>query len=366
MSEWAIFSWRTRRQSTVRHDEARQREATRRREAYLDRIRETTSRYRTRYTEVLDDLINQGLEKYLPEEFATIRSRLTELDRLLATDPEAARTLSMELAPLISNMPRRARAARQESERQQREQERLMREMERLQAEQRRQATAELAQFIQRCIAQVKDPIELDFAFDDLQSLRTQYGQQSVSPEELPRVKEEIRQKLGDILARAGQRAAEWKQAKARQIKEESRLEAHELQPEDSRQESMTSDVDKPIYDEESRREVVRAIVESLTQEGFVVETPQRMHDSDEVLIRARKPSGSEARFGVSLDGKMFYKFENYEGTECQKDIGKVLPLLEQVYGISLSDKRVLWQNPDRISKTARPIDVNARRSTGG
>jgi hypothetical protein len=43
-----------------------------------------------------------------------------------------------------------------------------------------------------------------------------------------------------------------------------------------------------------------------------------------------------------------------YEGATCKKDIDSFLPKLEQVYGIKLSNERVIWENPDKISKDAR------------
>jgi len=50
----------------------------------------------------------------------------------------------------------------------------------------------------------------------------------------------------------------------------------------------------------------------------------------------------------------MEYSFEKYEGATCKKDIDSFLPKLEQVYGIKLSNERVIWENPDKISKDAR------------
>ena len=56
----------------------------------------------------------------------------------------------------------------------------------------------------------------------------------------------------------------------------------------------------------------------------------------------------------------MIYKFDHYEGMQCKDDIDKVLPLLRDIYGVDLSEERVLWQNPERISKSAKPLEDDA------
>ena len=38
----------------------------------------------------------------------------------------------------------------------------------------------------------------------------------------------------------------------------------------------------------------------------------------------------------------------------CLKDINSFETDLEDIYGFKLSDKRVLWENPDRIKKGSR------------
>ena len=49
------------------------------------------------------------------------------------------------------------------------------------------------------------------------------------------------------------------------------------------------------------------------------------------------------------------YKFDRYQGSACKKDIATVLPRLQSVYGIQLSNDRVLWENPDDMDADARP-----------
>ena len=46
----------------------------------------------------------------------------------------------------------------------------------------------------------------------------------------------------------------------------------------------------------------------------------------------------------------------------CLKDIEKFNVDLEKVYSIKLSDERVLWENPDKLSMDANTLPNNERR----
>lgn len=392
MSELGIFEWIFGGPSQDRRRDRHAEEA--RRAQYLERVRETTSRYRDRYVETYEDLLAQGLDQYLPQEFAWVEEQLDELDELLQTDPLAARDLSFELAPIISRLPARARQARREYEGERRRQE------ERL-AKLRAEATSELGRYLEEALAQITDPVEQDFVLEDLQALRDEFAQRSVLPEELPAVQHEISERIRLLREKGARQAQEWRDAKARQIESEARrklldfysaeLARHpnqvEAQQKRERLENLykfaeaqglsleefqarlvaeTEDAEPAPRGEEARRQVVRAIMESLTRSGFIVDQPRLLRETDEVLIRAKKPAGAEANFSVRLNGTMIYKFDHYEGMKCKDDIDKVLPLLEQIYGIRLSDARVLWRNPDRLSKSARPLDGNQRRESHG
>lgn len=64
----------------------------------------------------------------------------------------------------------------------------------------------------------------------------------------------------------------------------------------------------------------------------------------------------------MDLCGKIAYKFDNYQGMTCLKDIEKFNVELEQVYSVKLSDERVLWENPDRLSMDANNLPNNVGR----
>ena len=118
---------------------------------------------------------------------------------------------------------------------------------------------------------------------------------------------------------------------------------------------------EKIVEDETLRRETLKAIIESLQLVGFVVESPVLVDGV--VELAARRPSGEECVFYVDLKGGMEYHFDHYDGSACKKDIDQILPRLQDVYGIKLSDERVLWSNPDRISREARQQERPESRS---
>lgn len=362
-------------------------EAQRRRQAYLDRIQGNVERFRDRYERQLEDLTSQGLEQYASSEFAVIRQNLRSLNSLAHSDPESARELSFEIGGQISQLPGMARSARREFEGRERQRRKEI-------AEVRRQATSDLAKFLIELMGNIQDPIVLDFAYDDLRGIQAEYGERVVDADQLQGIKSTIEARVSAILDDSRVKADQWRSdRKAETQREASQAlislckeqaaedlksnpgalgsmmtslnglaaalgEGAKLEDVRSQVAEASSALDQAVADEDCRRTVVRSIMESLEKTGFVVSKPKRHSgESDEVVIRARKPSGHEASFRVQADGSMIYKFDHYEGMECKTDIDKVLPLLQDVYGIDLSDERVLWQNPDKISKSARPMD---------
>lgn len=369
-----------------------------RRREYLERVRDTTSRYLVRYQSLLADLVNQDLEEFMPAEFDSVRSRLLRIESLLSSDPERARQLSMEVGAEISSLPAIARTAKREFEVHER-----LRQQELSQL--RQQARTELTQFLHEQIALFTDPVERDFAFDHLKAMHKDFSGRIVQPGELANIQAEIRSRVETIRSNASKQATEWKASKAREVKKEAQqtlislcsqeiendIEKHpkaltsvldslqtlreRLSEEQEAPESEIQHIldhamkaaDQAIVDENCRRATVRAVLAALKQSGFVTAQPQRLvGDSDEVVISARKPAGAEAMFRITVDGELSYKFEHYEGMTCKADIDKILPILQDVYGISLSHKRVLWQNPDRLSKSAKPIDEGSQENRSG
>lgn len=382
MSEWATSKWELRAQM--------------KRQAYLDRIQENTANFRKRYETKLDDLVSQGLEKYMPWEFADVRRDLNRLNKLISSDPESARDLSFQIGQELSRLPAMARAARNEFEARERQRRKELEEM-------RKQAATELSRFIHDAISDIKDPIEMDFAFDDIRAIEADYQGRKIEPGDLDDLKTSIQRRVSEFRKSAQTRAETWKKERAALTAKEasttlvsiyqeqantevarnpkvlqdmlSDLEAikqlaeRAVDPEEIRTkvEEAAKKADKSVADENCRRMVVRSIMDSLEKSGFVVSKPKRSAgEIDEVVILARKPAGAEASFKVSSDGNLIYKFDRYEGLKCKNDLDTVLHLLKDVYGVDLSEERILWQNPDRISKSAKPLEGDIRGRENG
>ena len=100
-----------------------------------------------------------------------------------------------------------------------------------------------------------------------------------------------------------------------------------------------------------------RVLLTGLTVTPADSQTFSFAYDSEDiVVIQARRPSGNQAKFKIELDGKVRYEFDNYRGQSCKEDMVKVLPRLSEVYGVDLSDERVIWSNPDDEDQEMKPI----------
>jgi chromosome segregation ATPase len=381
MSEYAEFTYDVRAE-------------TRRRERE-NRIRDTTHSFLSRYEGIVADLERQGLHEYGGAGFADAKRALTRVRSLLASDPEAARDLNMQIGSQIGALPAYARAARREAE----QQERLRQEQ---RAQMQQEATTEVGRIITASLQSFTDPVERDFAFDELRALQSEFEAQRIAPEKLAAIRSQIERRVETIRTASRKRADEWKNATKAAVEVDARrslLDAHREQVRSdmaaapkaataalaeldklaasiesvssadfqSRLAKAMAAADDAVVDENCRRDTVRAVMESLTGAGFVVEKPIRSQgDSDEVVIRARKPAGSDAVFKVTNEGGFSYKFDNYEGMGCKADIDRILPQLQEIYGISLKDQRVLWTNPDRHKGTAKPIEDELRGQQRG
>ena len=126
----------------------------------------------------------------------------------------------------------------------------------------------------------------------------------------------------------------------------------------------LENEVDETLISEETRREIVISIIKQLKKQEFTVEKPQLVQTDGKnyVKIVAKQPSGKRAICNVDLRGKIAYKFDNYVGMTCLKDIEKFNVDLEKVYSIKLSDERVLWENPDKLSMDANTLPTNEGR----
>ncbi len=288
------------------HQEYLERQARREanKKAYFDRLTDNVLRFRTQYENTLNDIKRQGLDVYIRHEFDTISQQIQQLDLLLSRDEaEDARDLSLQIGQSIHGLIRLARE----------EKRRIERKEEQLSLERKRKQEAEIQrQARQEFIEQMKRNLEADSQSN-------------------PEAVQEAVQKLDSL-----------------------KEEVESMSNSDLQEQlvAQSDKVDGEIADETVRREVIKAIYQSLKKTGFIVSTPQLT--GDVVLLRAQKPAGQQAEFTVKLDGGLTFKFDNYEGSKCRKDIDEITALLDQCYGIKLSNRKVSWTNPDRIQKGSK------------
>ena len=378
-----------------RADEYRyQIERQRKQELDRQRVRYTTRPFVERYRSVLNDVASQGLDAAVAAEFRELSAELRRMEALLDTDPFAARDMSRSLGGRFHGLPRLAREqyrSRQEAERAAAE---TFRKTQQAEAERQLQLKAELEAAWRAGLSGWSTPVALNAAIGELQQLRERLlgnTANDMSPAEVLVALRGVQQRYEADAERQLQAAKDRGQREA--VVDALTLQREQLEQDASKDGSersvklrealahatglapaeqaevlnqLAQEQDEAAVDESQRREVVSAVYQSLQQAGFVVDGPEHLvsQGQDEVLIRARRPAGAQADFRVNLSGHLSYKFHQYKGKTCERDVTPVMATLQDAYGISLSDKRVIWVNPDDQDQDARPYpDATQERS---
>jgi hypothetical protein len=360
-------------------------ERQRKQELNRQRVLETTRPFLERYRSIINDVVSQELHMVVPAEFHELSAELRRMEVLLESDPFAARELSRSLGERFHGLPRFAR--KQYRMRQDAEQAaaQAFSKAQQAEAERQQECKAELEAAWREGLSDWSTPVALNAALGELQQLREQLLGNTINnmtPAQLLAALHEVQQRyeadaerqlqemknrvqceaVTDALAlqreqleqeankNDGERAAKLREALAK---------ATGLVPSEQAEvlTKLAQEQDEIAVDESLRREVVQAVYLSLQQEGFIVDGPEHFvsQGQNEVLIRARRPAGAQADFRVNLSGHLSYKFHQYKGKTCEKDVTPVLATLQDAYGISLSDKRVIWVNPEDQDQDARP-----------
>jgi len=337
------------------------------------RVEEFYQRYRDQY----EEMERKHYSAYIPDEMRQLESDLRHIRELMVSDPLEAREISFQVGSYIWEMHALGRAAISQFERG----ERMRQEAERERRQERQNA------LMQQYYEQVGaiSPAAVHFAQAELEGIRSAIRSGSVAAGEL-------QQRLSSAISAAEEKAAKWKQEKLAAGKREaaaSRLEEMEnsidrLTVEDRKRadelierirrmkediragkvdaqaarqeiESVETSVDDVLVTEETRRQTVRAFIKLLRQQDFTVGKPVLVKEGSESYVKftAQRPSGQRAVCRFDSHGKVCYKFDRYEGMSCLKDIKTVQADLERIYSVKLSDERVLWENPDRLTKDA-------------
>ena len=363
-------------------------EAERRRQIYLNRIAATTEEFYRRYEQQYKEMLSHGLSAYIPSEMSRLESDLARIRDLLVSDPESARDISFEIGSYIRSMSSLATEAREEFDRSER-----MR-VATLRAE-REQQQSELMNEYFKILQTITNPIVVNYSISKMQELRKDIENGKLFSST------ELKEISASIISEAEKKASDWKENTvkkhyqknvAQAINEaESRLKSEKIENQEKTQEflnkinklrsalengvidsntiekkvvELENEVDETLISEETRREIVISIIKQLQKQEFTVEKPQLVQTDGKnyVKIVAKQPSGKRAICNVDLCGKIAYKFDNYAGMTCLKDIEKFNVDLEKVYSIKLSDERVLWENPDKLSMDANTLPTNEGR----
>lgn len=352
------------RQYQLRQEQEIRRQQQKIREAEIQTL---TNSYLQQYEQRLQNLEQQGLAQFVSQSIAHIRNEIARVRTMNAYD---GRNASFDIQRSINALWGEAMEARRIHEEHQRLlAEEAKREAERLQAEKeqawqdasrwenklaRNLAFKELATLKKQALSEGWDIAQIQAT---LAKLQHQYEQQAQT------ISQQNKQE------QAQQVIAEQKQILQKQIEtanlpqsESERLKA-QLNTSDSNTLSQIANEihqaeDMALENEAVRKEMVKAVYQSLKQAGFTVLNPIKQGEGADsvVVVQASRPQGNQAKFRVKLDGSVRYEFDNYKGQHCKEDMAKVLPKLSEIYGVDLSDERVIWENPDDEHAEAKPI----------
>lgn len=377
-------------------------EAQMRRKMYLDRIRVVTEGYATRNRERLESLVAQGLDTFVAEDYRKCRASLDRVEWLLSRDPEQARDENIRLSALMHSLGGRAIENRRASLAAEREaalaavdaerdaaRERLAaeRDAQADRASREQAARDDLLDMIRKARQSLPGAVERDLCQADLMALSHEIELLRFDLDELEQVRLDLKGRIASVTANAQSKAEALKLAEQRD-EERSEMSAVledalavysrlsddlaqsmirnlqssladkrvTMQSLDDSLATIRQDADDRALREAARRHVVGGLLRELRNAGFIVSEPKlEGGEASAVVIKAQRPSGAQAAFRVNLDG-MTYKFDHYQGQACLDDADKVMPRLQDIYGIELEEERISWRNPDMIGKSEKRL----------
>ena len=349
-------------------------------ELFRARVSSKTREFYMRYQDQYNDMCSQGYRDYIPEEMSRLAQDLDNIGRFLSSDPAVARQVSQEVGRYIHSLwglGREARQVFQESAR-----------VARLEAKRKKEAAQNAAMSRYYDVIAGLDSIVANFAASALNEIKSAISSGSVT------TVQDVEEKLQPIIERAHVDAANWKEKKKQEQARQTVIEQIEEQKASVKAEkfednakakklldkleelkehanagnisvkeiqeqiqSVTEETDEVLVGEEVRRETVKAVYKWFNAHDFTLSKPKLIDGA--VVITAQRPSGNKAQFKLTLDNKMWYRLDGYEGQSCLKDISSAKSDWESVYGIHLSDEVVTWQNPDRILRRQGQTESN-------
>lgn len=356
-------------------------EAERRRQINEARVAATTSQYLNTYHDMLAEFQNQGFDNYIPAEMDRLRRDLQVADMQLMVDSFQARETSMEIQAYIYNMRAMARTARIQQEQAEREQRRL--EEEALKAQKTETMNAYYS-----AIKQVKDAAVQNAARMDFAALREKIIAGSVTS------REQVESAMVTILAQAEAQATAFKQkaieeaqregieaqiAEAKKRVEESDMDVTEskkiiksldevlgrsktvsVQEIQKDLDNIDNQVLQQKVSEDELREAAKSVCNLLRSKGFTIPAGGVKRGDTEnekrILVCGLQSNGHKAMCILSDKGTLQRSFNGYEGSSCLNDMQSFDDDLQKAYSFNLSNKRTIWENPDKIRKGEKPM----------
>jgi len=133
--------------------------------------------------------------------------------------------------------------------------------------------------------------------------------------------------------------------------------------------EAAVQEASEASFDESVRKEVVRGLLATLKQKGFVVKGPALTANDNAggtVTLEGKMPSGKQCRFEIHLDGQVEFDMDGYEGRSCGKELEQIQNILQEQFGVTLESQQMNWKNPDKIAKGASQLPRNQSHDISG
>ena len=366
-------------------------ERRRRQALAIKKAAETAEMLLRRYQSKHETMVGKGYKAYIPDEVARLERDLSSVREMLANGQSfEARNLAQNVGAYIGEYDVIANTAISQYERA----ERIRTEQARIE---KNKASSSLMDIYLDMVGKIDDPVVANFALPRLQEISglvEKDGESAFSEDSLKKA-------ILDAIDAASEKASKFQreeEAKRQQaclqsqiadieaIHHETKFESKETSEEfstrisaikeklssgsfvaglDQEISQVGNDMEDAVISEEARREAVKAIYQQLKSQEFTVEAPRRfvVDGSDYVRIVARRPSGKQAVCDIDNHGSIKYKFDKYDGMTCLKDIERFNVDLEKIYSLKLTDERVLWSNPDRLTRDANETSEEGRRT---
>lgn len=352
-------------------------ERRRREQLFRARVENKTREFYMRYQDQYENMCSQGYLDYIPEEMGRLEQDLNTIGRLLTSDPVSARQVSQEVGSYIHSLwglGKEARQVFQESAR-----------VARIEAKREKEKAQSAALSRYYDIIGGLDSITANFVGAELADIKNGVISGAIA---------DVEAKLQPVISKAKNEAANWKAKKQQELEKQAVIAQIEEQKESVKAEkfednskaqeflskldeikqrttadkisakeikeqieSVAKETDDALVGEKVRQETVKAVYKWFKSHDFSLSKPKLIGGA--VVITAQRPSGNKAQFKLTLDNKMWYRLDGYEGQSCLKDISSAKADWESVYGIHLSDEVVKWQNPDRILRQQGRTETN-------